>query len=288
MGIAAIWFGGFSPRGAADDQAEADAQALALEVGDSPALDAVVTRNEEIERDLSTTTTTSTTVVEVLAESETTTTSSSTSSTTTPPSPPAATTTTRPRPATTVAPATTTTLATTTLPPTTSSSTTTTTPPTTTTTSTTTTSTTTTTTSTTTTTTTLPPTTTTTLPPTTTTTTTTTTTIPDVDEFIYVHDLRVERVRRDDDEWRARIRVEVRDQDGDRKHLDDVDVVIEWSGAHDGKAEGNTKDGRVIFETPWMEDDDGGSVTLTVVALIDDRYPYAPSQNRETSITAER
>lgn len=93
-------------------------------------------------------------------------------------------------------------------------------------------------------------------------------------------------MRTDDDEWRVKIRVEVRDQGGDRRHLDDVDVLVEWSGAYRNKAEENTKDGRASFETPWIEEEDGTSVTLTVVALFDDEYIYDPSKNVQTSITA--
>jgi hypothetical protein len=97
--------------------------------------------------------------------------------------------------------------------------------------------------------------------------------------------LRVERAEEcDDGEWEVRIRVEVEDQDGRRRHLDDVEVVARWSGAYNATVSGTTRDGRVRFETPEMGCE---PVTLAVLDLGDDDHEYAPGLNRQTSITIE-
>ncbi len=121
--------------------------------------------------------------------------------------------------------------------------------------------------------TTLPPTT---VPPSTSSTTTTSTTVPL--QGLYLHKFTGDD-KGDPDDWQARVKIEVRDDSGDR--VSNPLVVVAWDGASAGSDSFTAnKDGKVEIRIDGLSDD---RVTFTVLDIIKDGYRYQPGLNNASS-----
>ncbi|MBT8200769.1 MAG: hypothetical protein KJO36_09645 [Acidimicrobiia bacterium] len=83
----------------------------------------------------------------------------------------------------------------------------------------------------------------------------------------------------DSDDWQARVKLEVRDDSGDR--VRNPLVVVAWDGASAGSEsfEAN-KDGKVEIRIDGLSDE---SVTFTVIDIVKDGYRYQPGLNNASA-----